>query len=413
MRDFGALRPILAHEPSSLGPYPGRMKLCTLITALSLSLLCACAATSNEKDFNQALPPGSPALIRVLDEGQWPDIREGWIQRDELMPALERSIDWTQRTYAQQFFPIEGISHAQALASLERFRDLLESSTSASAFEDSVRREFALYKSAGWDGRGGGVLFTGYFTPILEGRLEPSTAFAYPLYALPDDLEKGAQGEILGQRTAAGLRPYPTRRAIEASGLLTERGLELVWFSDPLDAFIAHVNGSAFVRLSDGSLARFGYAGNNGAEYTSLARELVAAGELPPGGSNLAAIRRWARSNSVKVEEFLERNDRYVFFTPIEGNPRGSLNLEVSAGRTLATDKALFPRGAVVFVDTHTVGAEWRQGPRYQQFMLDQDTGGAIRTAGRADIYVGVGDGAEITSGSLKAEGQLYYLFLD
>ena len=41
------------------------------------------------------------------------------------------------------------------------------------------------------------------------------------------------------------------------------------------DAFIAHVNGSAFVRLPDGSMARFGYAGTNGREYTSLGKELI------------------------------------------------------------------------------------------------------------------------------------------
>jgi membrane-bound lytic murein transglycosylase A len=44
--------------------------------------------------------------------------------------------------------------------------------------------------------------------------------------------------------------------------------------------------------------------------------------------------------------------------------------------------------------------------------MLDQDTGGAIRTAGRADIYLGVGPNAERLAGSTKVEGQLYYLFL-
>jgi len=381
-------------------------------TTLLFASLAACASTA-KKDFNSELPPGWNALLPVNDFDEWPDLREGWLHREELLVALDRSIDWTSGTYSEQFFPIEGISHERALASLERFRDLLMTSSSAGEFEASLRSEFTLYKSAGYDGRGGGVLFTGYYTPILEGRLAQDTTHAYPLYALPGDLEKGEQGEILGQRTAAGLQPYPERAVIEASGFLRGQDLELIWFSSALDAFLAHVNGSAFVRLEDGSMARFGYAGNNGHEYTSLAKELVRAGELPKDHSGLSAIRQWARENPEKVENFLYRNERYVFFAPIEGNPRGSLNLEVEAGRSLATDKSLFPRGAVTFVETHTPGATMTGGPKLRQFMLDQDTGGAIRTAGRADIYLGIGEEAEDAAGRMKAEGQLYYLFLD
>jgi membrane-bound lytic murein transglycosylase A len=392
------------------------MKL-TLSTLLCSSLLAAltasCANVPPQRDFNTPLPAGAQALMRVRDVAEWPDLREGWTMRGELLPALERSIGWTSREHSKQFFPIEGIDHPRALASLERFHELLQTSGDAVEFEAAVRREFALYKSVGWDGRGGGVLFTGYYTPILEGRLQGDSTFVHALYALPEDLEKGPQGAILGQRTSTGLRPYPERHVIEASGMLRGKGLELVWFSDPLDAFIAHVNGSAFVRLGDGSLARFGYAGNNGREYTSLAKELVKAGELDPNTSGLVAIRAWARANPERVQEYLHLNERYVFFTPIEGSPRGSLNLEVEPGRTLATDKSLFPRGAVTFVDTHTTGAYYIDGPRFSRFMLDQDTGGAIRTAGRADIYVGVGHEAEMVSGELRAEGQLYYLFLD
>jgi membrane-bound lytic murein transglycosylase A len=256
------------------------------------------------------------------------------------------------------------------------------------------------------------VLFTGYCTPILEGSLARDAQHRFPLYALPDDLAKGENGEILGRATEAGLEPYPDRAAIEASGMLAGRGLELVWLKSPLEAFIAHVNGSAFIRLPDGSMARFGYAGTNGREYTSLGKELIEDGRVEAERLNLASIREWARAHPEEVDEYLARNERYVFFTPISGNPRGSLNVEVSAERSLATDKTLFPRGAVVFVETHTNGDGWTDGQEYHRFMLDQDTGGAIRTAGRADIYLGVGPAAEELAGAQRVEGQLYYLFL-
>ena len=158
-----------------------------------------------------------------------------------------------------------------------------------------------------------------------------------------------------------------------------------------MDAYIAHVNGSAFIELEDGEIARFGYAGKNGRPYTSLGKELIAAGRVAAEDMNLAAIRRWAASHPGEVESFLARNESYVFFTPIDGNPRGSLNLEVASERTIATDKTLFPRGALCFVETALPGDRWRHPARSPQLMLDQDTGGAIRTAGRADLYLGVG----------------------
>jgi membrane-bound lytic murein transglycosylase A len=45
-------------------------------------------------------------------------------------------------------------------------------------------------------------------------------------------------------------------------------------------------------------------------------------------------------------------------------------------------------------------------------FALDQDTGGAIRAAGRCDIYMGVGDHAGEIAGGTHHEGRLYYLFI-
>jgi len=382
----------------------GSLRLLVLVSLL----LAACRTTP---EYGRPLPPGAPALLKLEPGDRKPDFGPQFYERDEILPALDRSIAWTRLDHARQFFPIEGVSHARALRSLERFREILTTSDSASEFSARLDLDFEVYKSAGWDGKGGGVLFTGYCTPILPGDTSPSATYRYPLYALPPDLVKGEHGEILGRRTASGgLEPYPTRRAIEAGALLEDQGLELVWLRDPLDAFIAHVNGSAFVELPDGSQLKFGYAGKNGRPYTSLGAELIAAGELEASELSLAGLREWAAENPGRLQPFLDENESYVFFTPIDGTPRGSLNVPVEPGRTIATDKTLFPRGALVYVDTTLPGPA---GPRlFERFVLDQDTGGAIRTAGRADLYLGIGPEAERRAGATKAEGQMYYLFV-
>jgi len=386
----------------------------TLPALLACATAPACSlftTTPVAPDYGRPLAPGAAALIELGPDERRPDVRATWTwpEREEILPALERSISWTRSKHSRQFFPMAGITHERALASLERFRDLLDEARNADEFAAAFDREFTVYKSAGWDGQGGGVLFTGYCTPLLPGSLVRTARYRHPLHALPADLVKADDGTTLGQTTDAGLRRYPDRQAILADA--SYRDLEIVWLADPVDAYIAHVNGSAFIELEDGEIARFGYAGKNGRPYTSLGKELIAAGRVAAEDMNLAAIRRWAASHPGEVESFLARNESYVFFTPIDGNPRGSLNLEVASERTIATDKTLFPRGALCFVESAL--PETAGGTRpFSQLMLDQDTGGAIRTAGRADLYLGVGPEAERRSGATRATGQLYYFFL-
>jgi membrane-bound lytic murein transglycosylase A len=380
---------------------------------LSITLLClgfaACKTTA--PDYGRELPPGAPALL-PLDPGEkHPDFAPQWNERADILPALDSSIAWMKKDSSKTFFPIEHITHARALRSLERFRYLLVQSKSEEEFAKLLDEQFAVYKSAGWDGKGGGVLFTGYCTPILDGRLQEDGAYHYPLYALPPDLVKGPQGEILGQRTAEGVKPYPTRQVIEATSLLENRHLELAWLKDPIDAYIAHVNGSAFIQLQSGELLRLGYAGKNGQPYTSLGQELVKDEKLKPGEVSLATIRSWAKAHPQEVESYLMRNESYVFFTKIDGNPRGSLNVPVTEGRTVATDKRLFPRAGVTYVNGKSP-VDGSLSGFVHRFYLDQDTGGAIRTAGRADLYLGIGPEAEARAGTTRVEGQLYYLFV-
>lgn len=387
-------------------PFVARVALALLV----IGLVGGCAHF--RPDYDRRLAPGEAALIPVEDERDLPDFSPQWNEREDILPALERSIAWTRRKHAEQFFPIAGIEHERALRSLERLRDLLQSSTGPQDFDAAIKREFTVYKSAGWDGLGGGVLFTAYCTPILPGNLEPDRLHRYPLYALPDDLVKGAGGEILGWQTQLGLMPYPTRRSIEEGNLLAERDLELVWLRDPIDAYLAHVNGSAFVRLPDGAMFKLGYAGKNGRDYRSLGKALLDDDEIGRGELSLAGIRRWAtRTDTQTVLDYLRNNDSFVFFQPIGGNPHGSLDFPVQAERSLATDKSIFPRGAAVFVQCELPHPHGGRRP-FGKLMFDQDTGGAIQTAGRADIYLGVGDDAEDRAGLVHSEGQLYYLFL-
>jgi membrane-bound lytic murein transglycosylase A len=62
------------------------------------------------------------------------------------------------------------------------------------------------------------------------------------------------------------------------------------------------------------------------------------------------------------------------------------------------------------FVETTIPDATGTASDSFAGFLLDQDTGGAIRASGRCDIYMGIGPEAEAMAGHELQQGSLYYL---
>jgi membrane-bound lytic murein transglycosylase A len=110
-------------------------------------------------------------------------------------------------------------------------------------------------------------------------------------------------------------------------------------------------------------------------------------------------------------------NESYVFFAESQPGPFGSIGARVTAYHTVATDKAIFPRGGPVVASTRipdraAVSGDHIQFVPHLGMYFDQDTGGAISAAGRCDLYMGVGEEAERIAGTTYSEGKLFYLFL-
>ncbi|MEN6576307.1 MAG: MltA domain-containing protein [Phycisphaerales bacterium] len=362
--------------------------------------------------YDRPLPPGQLALRKIVDPSKYPDFTAGWRDLDSLRTAIRSSLNYFAKPSSKQYFPYDQITHAQAVATLEEFLKLLDSGARPEEINGLICAGFDVYESVGCDDQGT-VLFTGYYTPIFEGSLVQTAQFGSPLYKAPPDLVKGPDGETLGRRGPDGqITPYPARAEIEESGML--RGQELIWLSSPFEAYIAHVQGSAKVRLPDGQILTVGYAATNGHEYASVAQRLVAEGKISSDRISLATMIDYFEEHPDEVQTYVRANPRYVFFQSSEGTPRGSLNEPVIPWRTIATDKSIFPRGCLAFLSTTLPSAQAGQismNP-YGGFALDQDTGGAIRAPGRCDIYMGEGDEAGQLAGQTYQEGRLYYVFL-
>ncbi|MAX27529.1 MAG: murein transglycosylase [Phycisphaeraceae bacterium] len=388
--------------------------VCLVLTVMMLS---ACAKdrvqqvevpTPQKPQYARQLGEGEQALVK-LEMDQWPDLSPLLNQsnRIALDKAYKRSLAWYAAPSARTHFPVQGITHDQAQASVFAMLSMI-----SPLDINTIKQQFDLYQSVGWDNRGT-VLFTGYYSPIFNASNTRTEQFKYPLYRRPKDLVSDPiSGKVMGRKLADGsFQPYYTRQQIDANNILS--GNELVWLADPFDVYLIHIQGSAKLQMTDGSILYVGYAGTNGHPYHSVAKQLVADGLLDENSVNLPAIENYFSKNPQDLAPRLAQNPRYVFFQPYEPDswPSGSMGFQVTPMVTLATDKSIFPRGAVTLIHVPMTGIDGKLRSQLR-LMADQDTGGAIRAPGRSDIYYGVGQVARMQAGYQLAEGQLYYFFL-
>jgi len=387
-----------------------------LAASLSALSLGACATTEPlavVDDYTLELQPGELGLVKLPEGTPWPDFSIGWPIREKLTEAVDYSLTYLDKPSAQSYFPYGPITHDRMIRSLDRFRTVLNESSSSEDFLASLRDEFEVWVARGRSNTGD-VLFTGYGTPIYEGSLEQSDKYRYPLYSLPDDLVKGPKGEILGRRGPNDeLLPYYTHAELKSGNHLA--GKEFVWLADPFDVYTAQVQGSAIIDLPSGEQLEIGYAGKNGHEYRSIGQILIDEGSLKKSELSLARLKRYFRENPSEVDRVLPMNPSFVFFQETTGGPYGCLGQPVTEMRSVATDKDVFPRAGLMYLevrlpDFDPFGSLVQRPQRF--FALDQDRGGAIRSAGRGDIWMGLGDEAMERAGHVLSRGRMYYLFL-
>jgi membrane-bound lytic murein transglycosylase A len=140
---------------------------------------------------------------------------------------------------------------------------------------------------------------------------------------------------------------------------------------------------------------------------------LLEKGKITRAEQSLQSIKRYLREHPEDTATVFNYNERYVFFRVVEKGPLGALDIPVTAGRTIASDLDLFPKGALALIRTRKPvidsGAVVSWLP-FSRFVLNQDTGGAIKGPGRIDLFCGSGEEAAAVAGSLKETGELLFL---
>ena len=346
------------------------------------------------------------------------DVGDDDLDAESLRLAIRRSMDYLEKLPPERVVGVQprALTAGEVIESLQAFDQLLDHWSCPPCLGREIKARFDLVPSSRED-ESAPILFTGYYQPVIEGSLVPSELYRFPLYGKPGDLVlvPSENGEANSGRIDQGnLVPYFSRREIDELGALAGRGLEIVWLKDPIDAFFLHIQGSGIIRLPDGGELMVGYAGQNGRAYRSIGRLLIDNGEIAKEEMSMQRLRRYLADNPGRQNEIFAYNESYVFFRINSEGALGSLGVPVTPARSIATDAQLFPKGALALMRTEIplideLGglAGWRPVMR---FVLNQDTGGAIRGLQRADYFFGSGSAAGALAGYMNRPGKLYFL---
>jgi membrane-bound lytic murein transglycosylase A len=265
---------------------------------------------------------------------------------------------------------------------------------------------------------------TGYYEPIIEGSRVPTGEFTAPLYRRPPNLaiagrrklgeafpSKGVKvGRRVGRRK---LVPYYDRGQIE-EGALDGWHLEICWLRSEVDVLFAQIQGSARIRLEDGSILRVNYDSHNGWPYTAVGRALIERKIFTKDELSMQRIRDWMTANPEAAKEVRRTNKSYVFFRITGLGPQdeavGGQGVPLVPGRSIAVDHALHVYGTPFFISADLTIANEKTATKFRRLVFAQDTGSAIVGPARADIYFGAGAEAGNMAGRIKNSGRFVML---
>jgi membrane-bound lytic murein transglycosylase A len=369
-------------------------------------------------------PPAQPtatSALRLVPGDQWPLLLDD-LSAKSFFAAAESSLGYLRRVSpAKRFtFGPYSMTAAQMAAMIEEIKDLLYREPDPVARAAWLRRKYALLESIGRDGQGD-VLMTGYYEPMLAARRQARGSFQHPVYALPEDLvwidlkqfgRNLPAKRLVGQVRGHQVRPYPDREAIDFKRALQGKAKVLGYVADPVEVFFLHIQGSGLLEFSDGGRLRVGYAASNGQPYRSIGKLLLAQGLMQPEDMSMQGIKAYLEAHPGQRRKVLSHNPSYVFFRPLPptGGPLGCFGQPLTAGRSVATDRRIFPGLALGFI-SGSMPAPGGGVREFSRFVFNQDTGGAIRGPGRLDLFFGSGPRAGALAGRMKNPGRLFFFF--
>ena len=130
-------------------------------------------------------------------------------------------------------------------------------------------------------------------------------------------------------------------------GILKNKGLELAWVENQIEAFFFHIQGSGRLLFSDGEIKRIRFLVRNNKKYTSIWKVLLKQKKIKKDNISMYSIKDWLYKNKEKAGEIMEQNERYIFFEEYLGAVKGSAGVDLEPMVSIAVDTTYHNRGSL------------------------------------------------------------------
>lgn len=243
----------------------------------------------------------------------------------------------------------------------------------------------------------GNVKITGYYTPIVQARKIKTGNFKYPIYSMPNRINKN--------------QTLPKRKDIY-NGVLDDKYI-LAYSNSLINNFIMEIQGSAFIDYGKNKkLTFFSYAGKNGWPYKAIGKILIKRGEINKKNMSMQAIKFWCKQHSEKeIKDVFEKNESFVFFKETKQQEvYGASAIPLISKASIAADQEIVKSGSVILLKIPLLDKHGIFINKYEMILVVAlDVGGAIKNQ-HFDIYQGIGKKASILAGFYNHYGYAWIL---
>ena len=346
---------------------------------------------------------------------------DGWESDDHgaalnaFLPGARKALEHTYKTRQTSVDIAQFQAIAQRALELGSF-----SSRQARAFFEDNFQPMEILQTGSSSGTFDGFV-TGFFEPEVEASDRKSDEYSTPLFRRPKNLiDLDDDNRPISMDTSfryglledGSIKEHPDRDAID-KGVLDGQGLELFWLRNKIDAFFIHVQGSARLKLQDGTVKRVTYAAKSGHPYTSVAKILIASLGVTPESMTADRLADWMYAHPDELNDLLAQNQSYIFFKEEVGfdlnlGPIAAAKVPLIAGRSLAVDRAIHTFGLPFWVSTKLPLPD--EVKPFRRLMMAHDTGSAIVGTTRGDLFIGTGKQAGLKAGRIRHDANMIML---